>query len=174
MAEYRRIDDIIKEKREQIMDYEGMIDAWKSVTVKKRQDGTEYSALTNRCISGGELTNKEYTSGKEIAVYFGTAHRWYNRDSIDAFRLVEENRHYIKELMSPAELREAIEARIKLYEGYKANTEKSLAWLEENAKALKQKMENFRAELFEGAPDDIGIRYAFGDIMEQGIKYGFR
>ena len=174
MGTYKTLDDIIKEKHAQLESYEGMIDAWEHVTIEKKQDGTEYSALTNRCIDGAKLVNKEYTSGKEISVHYSTTRGWYNCDTIDAFRRIEVNGYYVKELLSPAELREAIEERIERYKGYKANTENALTWLEDNADIIKQKMESFREDLFKGAPDDIGIRHAFGDIVGDGIKFGFR
>ena len=33
-------------------------------------------------------------------------------------------------------------------------------------------MGDFIIDLFAGAPEDICIRHAFGDIMDYGIKYG--
>lgn len=185
MGTYRTLDDIINEKRDYIADYDAKIAAWGNVTIKTKKDGGEFKELSNRCVDGAKMHGKGYTSGEEISVYY-TGKRTYMGDSIDCYGFCDElpdgdsrkipNAGYCRTLYTrtPAEMREIIAARIELYEGYKADAEKSLAWLEENKDALKQKMESFRAELFEGAPDDIGIRHAFGDIVGDGIKFGFR
>lgn len=185
MGTYRTIDDIINEKRGYIADYDAKITAWGNVTIKTKKDGGEFKELTNRCIDGASICAKGYTDGEELNVYY-SCRRAYEHDSIDCYRFCDElpdgdsrkipNAGYMrtKYKLSPAEIREAIAARIELYKVYKAIAENALAWLEENEDAIKEKMENFRTELFTGAPDDIGIRHAFGDIMEQGIKYGFR
>ena len=129
------------------------------------------------------MHGKGYTSGEEISVYY-TGKRTYMDDSIDCYGFCDElpdgdsrkipNERYLRTqyVRTPAEMREAIAARIELYKGYKARNERELAWLEENARDIETKMGNFIVDLFEGAPDDIGIRHAFGDIMEYGIKYG--
>lgn len=185
MGTYRTIDDIINEKRDYIADYEAKIAAWGNVTIKTKKDGGEFKELSNRCIGGAKMHVKGYTSGEEISVYY-TGKRAYMEDSINCYGFCDElpdsderkvpNNGWARTqyTLTPAEMREAIAARIELYKGYKARSERELEWLEENKDALKQKMENFRAELFEGAPDDIGIRHAFGDIIGDGIKYGFR
>lgn len=185
MSTYRTVDDIIAEKRDYIADYEAMIVAWGNVTIRTKKDGGEFKELSNRCIDGAKMHGKGYASGEEISVYY-TGRRAYMDDSIDCYGFCDElpdgderkrpneRYHRTQYALTPAEMRRAIATRIKLYKGYKARSERELAWLEENKDALKQKMENFRAELFEGAPDDIGIRHAFGDIVGDGIKFGFR
>ena len=185
MGTYRTIDDIINEKRDYIADYEAKIAAWGNVTIKTKKDGGEFKELSNRCIDGAKMHGKGYTSGEEISVYY-TGRRAYMDDSIDCYGFCDElpdsdsrkmpNERYrrVQYALTPAEMREAIATRIELYKGYKARNERELAWLEENKDALKQKMGNFRAELFAGAPDDTGIRHAFGDIVGDGIKCGFR
>lgn len=185
MSTYRTIDDIIAEKRDYIADYEAMIVAWGNVTIRTKKDGGEFKELSNRCIDGAKMHGKGYTSGEEISVYY-TGRRAYMDDSIDCYGFCDElpdgderkrpneRYHRTQYALTPAEMRRAIVTRIELYKGYKARSERELEWLEENKDALKQKMENFRAELFAGAPDDIGIRHAFGDIVGDGIKFGFR
>ena len=185
MGNYRTIDDIIAEKRYSVEDYQAMIMAWTAVTIKAKKDGNEFKELSNRCIDGAKMHGKGYTSGEEISVYC-MGKRTYFEDSIDCYGFCDElpdgderkmpNDGYLrtKYNLSPAEMREAITAKIERYKGYKAQQEQALEWLEATKDALKAKMETFRAEIFAGAPDDIGIRHAFGDIVGDGIKYGFR
>jgi hypothetical protein len=185
MSEYKKIEDIIQEKREHIAEYEAKIKAWESVVIIKKKNGEDFKELSNRCIQGAKMHGKYYTSGDEISVYY-TGKRAYNEDSIDTYGFCDKlpddderkvpNAGYMRTqyTLSPAEMREAIAKRIALYKEYKAAAECALAWLEENADTIKAKMVAFREEIFAGAPDDIGIRHAFGDIVGDGIKFGFR
>ena len=183
MGNYRTIDDIIAEKRDYIKDYQAKIMAWTAVTIKTKKDGNEFKTLSNRCVDGARIRDKGFMSGEELMVYY-TGRRTYMDDSIDCFGYCDElpdgderkipNAGGLRARynLSPAEMREAIEARIKRYKECKAQQEKSLEWLENNASAIETKMGDFIIDLFAGAPDDIGIRHAFGDIMDYGIKYG--
>lgn len=174
MGNYRTIDDIIAEKRDSIVGYKARIEAWSNVIIKTKKNGGEFAELSKRCIENAYIRDKSYTAGKELSVYFNTPRTAYESDTLDCFKWSGEYGSRVMVELTPQEMRERITEQITMYKKWKSEQEQSLKWLEENKDVIKAKMEAFRSDLFDGAPNDIGIRHAFGDIVGDGIKYGFR
>jgi hypothetical protein len=185
MSEYRCIDDVIKEIRGYIADYEAKIEAWEAVSIKTKKDGTEYSELSNRCVEGARIKDKTYTSGKELYVGIWSGHKYID-DEINICGFCDElpddderkipNDGFMRTMytLTPSEMRDSIARRIELYKRYRLEQLSTLDWLETNKADIEAKMHAFEQTLFEGAPDDRHIKYAFADILSYGIKYGFR
>lgn len=174
MSTYRTIDDIIAEKRDTIAGYEARIEAWSNVIIKKKKNGDEFAELSKRCIEGAHIRDKSYSAGKELCVYFHTPRIAYESDTLDCFKWSGEYGSRVMVELTPQEMRERIAEQIAMYKKWKSEQEQAFMWLEQNKDVIERKMKAFKDELFEGAPDDIGIRHAFGDIVGDGIKFGFR
>lgn len=161
---YRTLEDLRTEYEKRIREHETMCNAWKAVTIKTRKNGSEYAAITRACIDGAAI-NTGYDGCKKLHV--GDWSTGYVSDEI----AVEKWEGNTLCKMDPQQARDAIEYRAAWHEKQASEQRAALEWLNENAGGIFDKIEKFRDELTEGAPDKKHMQWALGEIAGDLIQF---
>lgn len=163
---YRTIEDIKTEYAKRANEYKTMRQAWEAVTIKTRKNGSEYKTLTMSCIEGATI-GCTWDGLKQMQV--GGWCTGYVSDEINVEEYGESRG--IKYAMAPEEARAAIASRISYLAKQEEEQRAALAWLEDNAGGIFDKIESFRNSLTEGAPDKAHMAWALGEVVGDLIRF---
>lgn len=142
----KTIQELIKEELKMIEDCNRSIQAWNSVVIKTREDGSEYKVLSNRCIEGGYIDRPSYEEDTVRKCLNASAYPcWsincygYCRDLPDGDpRKTPDSIRYSVYALTPAEMRSEIARRIEQIESEIQEHNEAIQWLEHNEDSIEE------------------------------------